>query len=171
MDNTLWRLTSEPGLHQAVQYRYQTALLKVGTPFRFDIVYTNTGREPALNVNTNLGGGLTVALPPRWQDGNWIDFKVGQNDSCGGAEPIIGGPTVYPTGLFTNYTIHLSVNTLDTIGQIIKPEVVLVYKGCILYETMRTIHKSAYCFYLQPMDMVPPERWTFRTCGEGNYAN
>ena len=96
-------------------------LLKTGAPFRYDIQYQNTGREPALNVNTAPGQAETFLLPPKWRTGEWADFKVGENYTCNGAMPISGGPVVYPSGLLMTSSIHLTINETDRIGQIITP--------------------------------------------------
>jgi hypothetical protein len=147
-------------------------LLKTGTsPFRFDIQYRNTGREPALNVNTDIGNGETVALPPNWRNGEWADFKAGENKACRGASPLNGGPVVYPSNLFDSLTIHRTLNDVDRITQIATPLVAFVYKGCIVYESGNRRHESGYCFYLQPSVGVPSDRWTFRICSEGNHAD
>jgi hypothetical protein len=145
--------------------------LKPGSPFRFDIQYFNSGREPATDVNVNLGMGSTAPLPPQWKIGEWTEWKAGENKSCDAGQPLKDGPAVYPTSLFNSYNIHMTINDLDRISQIAAPNVVFVFKGCIVYKTANRRRESAYCFYLQPVDGILPDKWTFRTCGEGNHAN
>jgi hypothetical protein len=145
--------------------------LKAGSAFRFEIQYANTGREPALAVNTLPGNAFHYPVPPRWKSGEWGDFVTGPNDSCSGSPPIKNGPVIYPINLFTTYNISQTIDDLSVVSLLTRAEFVLVYKGCITYETARRARESAYCFYLQPVDGTPAERWSFRTCDDGNHAN
>jgi hypothetical protein len=65
------------------------------TPFPFVINYTNTGREPAIDVNVSGGQAFTKPPPPHWREGEWSDFRTGDNNTCDGQRPIPNGPVIY----------------------------------------------------------------------------
>ena len=141
------------------------------TPFLFVINYSNTGREPAIDVNVSTGQAFTTPPPTRWREGEWSDFQTGDNNTCDGQRPIPNGPIIYPTNMFTSYTLYRSVNDTARVNAIMNGDVVLVYRGCFVYITMKAMHRSAYCFYLKPIPEVPPATWLFNNCEDGSHAD
>jgi hypothetical protein len=140
---------------------------------RMEILYSNVGREPALNVNLSATEAGFTAPPQEWMTGEWSKFFTGDNNRCSGANPIAGAPTIYPTlsAFSPNMSLRLTINDKQALDKIASVNEVLFIRGCMVYETVQEIHRSAYCFYLQPVFGIPPEKWTTRSCPDGNKAD
>jgi hypothetical protein len=142
-----------------------------GAPLRFEIIYSNSGREPALGFSSDVEA-ITAPLPPKWTSGEWTDLVVGDNDTCASLNPIDGGPVIYPelSAFSPTMSLYATVNDSARIAQIAVPEVVLVLRGCLVYKTYDKRRESAFCFFLAPVLNTPPDKWTFRQCFRGNHA-
>jgi len=147
------------------------ANLKNGQIFHFDVEYTNTGREPALDVDIIPAASELLPLPNNWEQGDWTSFRTGPNNTCGGQKPITDGPVIYPMTFPAKYQQGYYVSGQENRDRLINFDAVLVVKGCFVYVTGNKVHESAYCIYLQPVRNVSSEQWIFKICNEGNHAN
>lgn len=147
------------------------ARLRRDAVFPFVVNYINTGKEPAIDVNANGSEALTRPPPPRWRDGEWSDFRTGDNKTCDGLRPIPNGAVIYPTNLLSQYSLYRTISDISRVNQIEDGGVVLVCRGCFAYRTMNSVHQSAFCFYLKPVVNVSSDHWVFNNCPDGSFAN
>jgi hypothetical protein len=143
-----------------------------GAPLRIEVIYSNSGREPALDFNSRLEGA-TELPPPHWQTGEWVDFRVRKNNTCEGLNPIENGPVIYPilSAFAPPRSIFTGINDSIRLAQIATAQVVLAMQGCLVYNTYGKRRESAFCFFLAPILNINPDKWTFRDCFSGNHAN
>jgi hypothetical protein len=73
--------------------------------------------------------------------------------------------------MFAGYSLYHVVNDTAMVNAIMNGDVVLVYRGCFVYITMKAMHRSAYCFFLKPIPEVPPATWLFNNCEDGSHAD
>ncbi len=136
-------------------------------PIEIEVAYENVGSEPAIVSNSYQPIQLTDAV-----DGGTdrVTREAIVNDTCRNAEPAGQGLVVYPkqSRVYTNVSF-LPPNFLTE--AILRGTSVLYIRGCINYETLGKIHRSAYCFYLRPAKEKNIEDWLFYACGSGNFAD
>ncbi len=124
----------------------------VGSILRGNVVYVNSGREPA-KIQISLDEYTFSS--DEWNNGfavNAIDHK---SVECARSNLIQGDRFAWPTNGFNSYNISFPNGTVPQRGIIIwTPEMVsgqavITVQGCILYMTVNTIHHTSFCYYFK----------------------
>jgi hypothetical protein len=126
-----------------------------GTPFHVVFDYGNLGREPAINMGQRKSEKLVPVAGAELIEGpsehlrQMIDDK-GDPNVCEEAYKV-RGKIIYPTQ--NNLQDELIFSPKDGIvtAESISGSKSIVIKGCFVYETIRTIYYSRYCFYYNSM--------------------
>jgi hypothetical protein len=140
------------------------------------VIYENTGKEPAIGI-ANMQSGKVIPLPPPPFD--WDKLPVAENTTCLKLKPLPGQTVSYPSVPLAQYKQYdLSVNgengsdvTSAAVDSILQARATIYVNGCFAYITSNTTHRSAYCFYLAPESGVPMDKWEFKNCATGNWAD
>jgi hypothetical protein len=125
------------------------------------VFYTNIGKGPATRINSVYAWGTTDNKE------NASDaIIVGPNNTCVSLEPKNDGTVVFPTKLLHQET--------SLPRQSISPSVkankeVIFLQGCVIYETMKEIHKSWFCFIIYRDGTLAGQNTT-ALCGDGQGA-
>lgn len=140
----------------------------LGQPILLVVNYQNTGREPArssvhfqsvwkVNTTKNLGGGVRFTPVP--------------NTTCNGLVPSEGSQTIYPSATqFYQSSIPPRADFVVD-NALINQDIILQWQGCFVYLTFDSPHKSAFCFWLRPIDNEPITNWSWNFCTSGNFAD
>jgi hypothetical protein len=134
----------------------------LGQPADYEVLYRNTGKTPAINVNhaeasnhipmPNLDAGEYPNIPP--------------NKTCLGLSPESGADILYPA-TEGDYRLYRQLRS-DAINADLRNKKSLEYiQGCFAYETMCRRHHSPWCFFLQPINGQPINAWPFKNCPHG----
>lgn len=122
----------------------------MGKTPRVLITLENTGTEPAFDVLTSAGGGITMPFSPAEaaQQQRTGPFRGSAVNACTDKAPRNGYPSLYP---------GKSVRAdLAQEGGMIADEAVLnggrtfFVHGCAAYKSAGSNHSSEFCFYLGP---------------------
>lgn len=142
--------------------------LALGKPLNLGITYRNIGKEPATDVTYTFVAGRIVAKEqyPEWSAS---DLGVPENKMC--EEQFTGDVGVAYPNSPDRYAVTYTIEPEFTDTFIIKAQTTYFVQGCIKYQTLGTIHHAAYCFYMHSVVGIPPEKWNFRFCPTGNYAD
>jgi len=144
----------------------QNDMPKVGQPFRFQIDYFNTGKQPALDMTFAVDAGVTN--PPRNNDLRTV--KLRPNITCDDLEPRRGGNLLYPT---TTVALKRTGDTGSTRHRVFLSDAIIHWakdifiQGCIAFRTMKETKKSAFCF----MVLNEGGNGLAVNCPDGNFAD
>ena len=148
----------------------ETPLVAGAQKISFKVIYQNTGREPALDVNVNQALGI---LPvPIYFD--WSNAKIPENTTCDGLYPTRGGETIYPSISTTDHEyrdVFPEIDAEKTMKELISGARIFYINGCFAYMTIGAPHQSAFCFFLAPDERKMVAKWRFVSCRTGNWAN
>jgi hypothetical protein len=134
-----------------------------------NLLYRNTGREPALNFTGTGRTGSITTQDPFTEKGIWGENKL-DISLCEKAELTAGGDqVVYPLANNT-YRLQAFANQVNT-ARLLKAQEVLYVQACFAYDTMGFRRISVVCMYLAPDLSKPSEQWEFRYCPTGNHAD
>ena len=142
--------------------------LAKGQQLEIEISYRNFGREPAI-----ISAEYDPVAETKYANattGRAQDIPAFTNATCYSARPVGRGLVVYP-GSAKDYTNILILPDDSWDANILSGELILYVTGCFTYESISSIHHSAYCFYLKPEPHRAPETWNFYDCGSGNFAD
>jgi hypothetical protein len=139
------------------------------------LLYQNTGREPALNWTHREKGGAKL-FKDDFNDWDNIDFA--ENKTCDNLTPRATSPSVYPSpggqwaeSYYVDAVPDQNINAAALLAQVRSRERILWINGCFAYTTIDKPHFSAFCYYLYPDRVLSFDRWKFRECPSGHWAN
>ena len=126
------------------------------------VFYTNVGKGPAIRMNSRYWAGTTVN-----KENASGQIVVGQNNTCAGLEPQDElGWVVYPT---TRLHQDTSVQRQSILPSVKTNKGALFIQGCFIYETMKEIHHSWFCFIVYRNGAFANANAT-TLCGDGQGA-
>ena len=128
-----------------------------GKPVKIVVHYDNIGREPALDVSFDQAWRAIPA--PTAID--WADFSPGPNTTCESAIPKNGSVSAFPR-YPGDYEARVTFQELVFNDAIAHRLSIFYAIGCVAYKTFGAVHKSAYCFYLDPSPGIPSQEWRYR---------
>jgi hypothetical protein len=140
--------------------------IELGKPFHLQVVYENTGKTPAINIQVNYEYGVTDVPKARYAE---PDIKFPIYKTCAIIENWrVPGFTVYPSAT-QKYSEHFYIDKRVT-SQLARNKIFYI-QGCFKYRTFDEIHQSPFCFYIDPNDGVPPHPLMLKTCSTSEAAN
>jgi hypothetical protein len=118
---------------------------------RFRIIYSNSGREPATDMNLVFD---TKSIEPYdAKNIDLADLTIPENTICRNILPIKGRRVVAPTG--TGYSLSaIYADTAHGLTRVVADDRFLrgehfyVIQGCAAYNTQEVIRYSSFCFIL-----------------------
>ena len=145
-----------------------------GETIEYEILYENTGKQPAFNVaNPRTFGVLDVPLDSRgtayWENmtlpvNMFCEFKNLPNNMR-----ITPSRTAFPGQRYRDVG-YIFTDGEGTPQKFLDRKLTFWIQGCVIYRTIGGATGSPYCMYLHPVKDVAPEKWPFRFCGSGNDA-
>lgn len=143
------------------------APIEEGKVIRFQVVFINSGKEPAINIAYSSQNGVIKAPP--YED--WSSLAVDKNTTCDGLRTIIGSGAMAPsTGNIINGRGFDSGSGKDPITaskSIIDGIFHYYIRGCIAYTTFEEPHFSSFCYVLQTRFGIEWKQLVFRPCNIG----
>jgi hypothetical protein len=147
------------------------APLEEGKTIRFNVLFQNTGKQPAIDLAFNNQNAVITAPP--YDD--WTGLSVSKNTSCEGLSPIEGefvaapnsGGTVSIRGFDSgrgDTRITADKSLIDGVSH-------YYIRGCIAYVTFEEIHHTGFCLILQTRFGTESDKLIWRFCPSGNFAN
>jgi hypothetical protein len=126
------------------------------------VYYSNVGKGPATRLNSQYYAG-TVVNAEHADDA----VVILPNITCFGLKPKDNGVVVFPTK-----RLHQDTSVpRQSISPIVKANKgVLFLQGCFIYETMKEIHHSWFCFIVYRNGTFANENST-SVCGDGQGAD
>jgi hypothetical protein len=139
-----------------------------GQPVPVEVIYQNTGKEPAIDTNNGGDSGITMPLSPAEADQQQLVGPFRNAESkCVGVKPRGGSPAIFPTG-----PVQMSIErTVLADDAILNGSRTFYVEGCIAYNTMGETHTSSYCFWLGRHIDPQTKLRQFQTCIGGFHAN
>lgn len=134
------------------------------------ILYQNTGKEPALDLN-HREEGVAVSIAADWKESD-IHFK--ENRTCEGLLPTPRGPTTFPSTQLASdyeYDINPARDGAKVYSEITSGIRTVYINGCFAYTTLNKPHQSGWCFFLAPEQDRPFSQWRFKACPTGHSAS
>jgi hypothetical protein len=124
--------------------------LQVGKAPRVLITLENTGAEPAFDVFTSAGGGITMpfSAAEAAQQQRTGPFGGSAMNACAGKAPKPGYPSLYPGKSTRADLAQESVMTAD--ADVLSGGRTFFVHGCSAYNSGGANHTSEFCFYLGP---------------------
>lgn len=152
------------------------APVTLGGTLEFQIIYENTGKEPAFDVaHQNFISMLDVPLDARgiaW----WAKWPVPDitDAICNGMETfrrenIWIGRTAFPGQQYRDVG-YVFTDPKGIPQEFLDRHKTFVVQGCLAYRALGKFWFSPYCVYLYPAKDQLPEQWPFRFCPAGNQA-
>jgi hypothetical protein len=145
-----------------------------GETLEFEVIYENTGKQPAFNVaHQNSIGVMDVPLDARGT-AYWEHMMLPQNAVCDTLETINTkaswiGKTAFPGQRYRDVA-YIFTDPKGIPDEFLARKSTFWVQGCIAYKTLGKFWFSPYCLYLYPAKDIPPEKWPFRFCASGNEA-
>jgi hypothetical protein len=143
--------------------RFDTPALTVGADASVDIMYLNTGREPARSFTF---ASYRTFVPTQADAAD----AIGENlQKCTTSNDVSASQVVYPAvGIGGGNQMKITIPGKDVDDDLVKGHKTLVVLGCMTYYTFGEIRRSAFCFYYKAPDTKPDH---FGYCTEGGYAD
>jgi hypothetical protein len=136
--------------------------LEKNKAIHFAIAFTNSGTEPALDVNTNIQSSTVDSYDPSFTDIH--NVKVEPNTSCGGLSTQPGRITIPPlnNGMFgINFDrLHGKPEFLAT-DSIVNHSKFYVVNGCLVYNTYNSLTRLDFAIFWKT-SQCPRRRETIR---------
>lgn len=142
----------------------------LGQPLRVALVFNNTGKEPAIDVNFNN----TYGVVPHPNNGDMTRMTFPENTACKGIEPVLGGGVAAPTIADRNTRL---TDTSHSSQPVVVDEAIMngqawVYtQGCIVYRTFNKTHFTQYCNVFRFYPGLATQETSSILCISGNTAN
>jgi hypothetical protein len=134
---------------------FPTRLPQVGNAAFAVVQYHNTGREPAIDVFSDLSPYIATLEDdnqgiPRQHIAEYVD-------RCRAMSPIIGSQVVFPTASFSSYTTSRTIegNLID--WNVLYGTNLIFVTGCYVYNTLGTTHRTSFCFFFQNGPRMTPK--------------
>jgi hypothetical protein len=139
-----------------------------GNPATITVQYHNTGREPAIDVVSDLS--LYIATLAEDQEGGVTRAHIEQYvEQCRQTQPVVGAQVVFPTTGFSFYTVSRSIEGYLIDWDVLYGTRIIIITGCYVYNTLGITHRTSFCFWFQNGQRVTAQSWGF--CSAGNYAD
>lgn len=94
---------------------------------------------------------------------------VGPNEVCKIAKPQKSGGVIYPSTKVEYHVIMAGEQTFT--NEVLEGRELFYIRGCFGYRTFDSEHYSGFCYILDPGLHGAPEKWKFKFCSDGNFAN
>jgi hypothetical protein len=147
----------------------------IGNVVKVDLIYTNSGREPASNISQRhelriVEGELVRNVS--------YEFQM-PAPNCDGVVEIADGIVVYPTtsAPLKQYQQEIDPTLFANPSQkakfserVMNKTTRVVATGCFAYHSVNRSHISAYCYWLDYSPSSLSEPWLWRTCDSGHKA-
>jgi hypothetical protein len=146
-----------------IDAHFDGTTLTSGTDASVDIVYLNTGREPARSFTFTVYKSFALTQADASE-------AIGENlQKCTASHDVSASQVVYPAvGLGGGSQMKIAIPGADVDDDLIKGHKTLVVLGCMTYFTFGEVRHSAFCFYYQALDTKLDH---FGYCTEGGYAD
>src|SRR5271157_2354112 len=138
-------------------------------PIYFYVILNNSGREPALNLNTRLLNYTIDGYDPKRT--TLASISVPENTACENLQPEEGRPPIAPSS--PSYNMLSSVfgePSFTADEKVVSGEKVYVIVGCSAYLTFGSVHRSGFCYMFETghvVNTVPNAAPTFVPCNRG----
>jgi hypothetical protein len=131
-----------------------TAPLEKTRAIHYAINFSNSGREPAADLNIRTEISMIDAYDPEYTD--MTNIKVAENNVCLNLEPIRKRAVIAPnlTFAFTNDTLR-GTPSIVADDAIIKGSKFLVINGCVAYKSLERTHHTSFCYIIESRDIKP----------------
>lgn len=139
---------------------------KITEPLTIILLYQNTGRQPALDVNRFIKVNIVESYSVK--EGQPDSRVVENTESCKTSLPSSGQQAAWPTTGFNNFTLTANLDRSPLQTGIQAGNKALAVYGCFAYRTFDRVHRTAYCYYFEP-GMTQIEH--LNVCQVGNYAD
>jgi hypothetical protein len=146
---------------------FPNGLPQAGNPANVSVQYHNTGREPAIDVYSDLSpyyATLTEDL-----EGIPTAHIAEYVAKCRTTQPVIGAQVVFPTTGFSSYNTSRVIEEILIDWNLLYGTSLLYITGCYVYNTLGVTHRTSFCFWFQNGPKMTPQSWVF--CPTGNYAD
>lgn len=148
-----------------------SAPIEEGKDLRFNIMFMNVGKEPAVSTTYAWQNG-TVKAPPA---DDWSSLIVGENTSCDGLRPQKGSHAILPSlnglGTLRAFDSEDGKDPLVVSKAIVDGTLHYYVRGCIAYETFEESHTTSFCYVLQTRAGVDYKKTPFLECPTGFEVN
>jgi hypothetical protein len=129
---------------------------EVNRGIHFAINLTNTGREPAVDLNYKVQNHIIDAYDSRFAD--MTNIVVPQNTACDNLHPVKGRSIVAPAvqnfpGIAWTFDSQQGDPSLLADDKIVNGIKFYVAEGCFVYDTYQAPHKTSYCYILEYDEM------------------
>lgn len=117
-----------------------------GKSVPIDIVYQNTGREPAFNASSDVYVESISVPVEKAHEKEWRKML----DDCTSAKTHAGGQVIYPNnngGAFSTYNLKYTSNATLIDDAVIKGNKLILVQGCFRYTSMGMQRHSFFCFF------------------------
>ncbi len=148
---------------------YFTSDVAKNVPFSFEVQYRNTGRSPALGAHPIYT--LQQVPVSKFEDNTFNAFIEADkaSDDCTHLGLAPGADVIYPDqpdGYKLLFTNHLT-NWIN--DDVISGKTAVVLQVCFAYQTMREIHRTAFCYFYRAG--TSPANKQMNICTAGNHAD
>jgi hypothetical protein len=125
--------------------------IEKGRPVTFDVVFINSGREPAIDINYRYFNSTIDSFSDN------IDIKtinLGQNTSCDGLMPESGtnispsGSSQLASGTWATMNSLRGTPPYEVDDKVLNGDKFYVVKGCASYRTFEEPHHSGFYYIL-----------------------
>jgi hypothetical protein len=123
--------------------------IKIGDPVHVLVILENTGTEPATDVFTAAGGGITMPFSAQEAANQQENGPFGGSavDGCPNVEPRDGFPTIMPTKTPQRQQAVLNRSMIAD-EALINGQRTFFAHGCVAYRSGKETHKSEFCYFL-----------------------
>lgn len=139
-----------------------------GETLNFTVRYANIGNEPAVNAVIQTDVRPIEVTTAGDQARGWFPRK---NDMCKHSHPNDAGLVVWQSDSKTHELFYTSSDSPPDAEDVWNGLKFLVVEGCIGYETVGSVHYSAFCYYTRPIANKPSEEWPLQLCMNHNTAD
>jgi hypothetical protein len=125
--------------------------IEKGKPVRFNVIFINSGREPAVDVNYYYVNSTTDSFS---DDIDIKTIELGVNTSCDNLMPESGtnippsGSSQFATGIWATMDSLRGKPPYEVDDKVLNGDRFYVVKGCASYRTFKEIHHSGFCYIL-----------------------
>jgi hypothetical protein len=146
---------------------FANGLPQEGNPATVNVQHHNTGREPAIDVFSDLSP-YVVTLEED-QAGVTATHVRQFVEKCREKQPVIGAQVIFPTTSSSYYTTSTIIegNLID--WDVLYGTRLIIITGCYVYKTLGITHRTSFCYWFQNSPRMTAQSWGF--CLVGNYAD
>lgn len=125
------------------------------------LFYQNIGKEPARNLTYYQEARLASVMK---ENDIVTGFQLPTDDICEKAYNIGIGSAVFPS-TSPQYSLGLPPQKGHPLDPTIeKQENVLIWRGCLKYDTFQSQHYTKFCYWLRSEEGAPLAAWQWNFC-------